>query len=104
MTGRSAFRAEAAAAIAELVNRHRSRPDFTDADRDLAIALDKVARPDAHRGNGVNALISQAVQARQAREASCERCHDLDPMELAEFRLWRLENDRPLGSEKRGGK
>lgn len=61
MTGRSAFRAEAAAAIAELVNRHRGTDAFGDADRALAVALDEAINADVDRSRGVNALIGQGI-------------------------------------------
>ena len=69
-----------------------------------------------HRGNGVNATISRGIQGARAEAAQiraearaeqasrhqpepCDRCHDLELSDLAEFRVWRLENDRPISGQ-----
>jgi hypothetical protein len=59
----SPFAADLATTLNDLINRHRNTDAWTDDDRRLAIALGKVLDPDAHRGNGVNALISQELLA-----------------------------------------
>lgn len=57
----SGFRSDAESAIGELIKRHHSAGSLTADDRQLAIALDRLVRPDVYRGNGVNAVISRGV-------------------------------------------